>query len=597
MTPMPNLERSGLDVCALPLAGLGVARPRTVIRLLDLSVGLGHDDLRRNACGQANPEPAAERAGHLSEPEPHANRATQACGSRQPGSMRWKALLTGLALMVSWGPAAAQEASAAPVIEENEQVENSAGPSEQDSAAKPKAEASPARQPVGREHKLAQQFSKLFQEALTLESTVQSYERKTLGSETMDRLGGIMLKRRERIDRDLLDYESQLDRIANEPLTIPTAPEDNNLTIKERLALDSLRIAYGDSRDSLELENYISANQAFLSTLDWGDRDQAVRIREALLAQEASFQRLVVEAQEILKGGKRSIEVEAMVVNLRRMAPSLAFRKKTASSLVLNNESIRAEALQEALDFLQSPTPEHAPREGSDALLKKLPELQSDLIQASALVELRAELSSVEAELAEIETRLEDLGVNSLSDDARKQQSARANELRVRESTLQAQWLNTPPAQPQLNDLIRVQDGILQCSMLELGARGVLFAHRYDSLSMKKEERLETPFGTWRFLEEQAELIGLMDEARPELDPLYGLPPRLDPSFQQSQLELVLALKKTRPDLFKRLPEPKKSVSIPLQSKAASGTTPLGSVGAPPPGASSGKKKGKKKKR
>jgi hypothetical protein len=520
--------------------------------------------------------------------------------ARRPRGPRSKALLIALALAIPWGSAAGQDASPDPapdlppvVIEEGEQSETAAGPSGQDAPKKPASKNSPAKNRA--KHKLAQQFATLLEDALTLEATVQDYERKTLGTESMDRLGGIMLKRRERVDRDRLNYESRLDEITSEPLTIPTASEDSKLTIKEQLALESLHIAYADSRDTLDLENYIAANQSFLSTLDWGDRDQAVRARDALIDRETTFLRLLAESNEILNGDKESIGVEAMIVTLRRMAPNLALRKNNASSLILNDPSIRMKVLQEALDFLQSPAPQHAPREDSSALLMRLPELQSDLIQASELTELREELASIESELAEIEIRLQDLGVNSLTNDTRKEQSLRAAELRVRESTLQGQWMWTPPAQPQLDELIRAQDGVLQRSMFELSSRGVLFAHRHDSLRARMEKRLETPYGTWQFLEEQAQLIGLMDEARPELGPLSGLPPRLDPRFQQSQVELVLALKKIRPDLFNRLPDPKQSLSIPLQSKPALGTTPLGSVGAPQPGASGGKKKKKKK--
>jgi hypothetical protein len=153
--------------------------------------------------------------------------------------------------------------------------------------------------------------------------------------------------------------------------------------------------------------------------------------------------------------------------------------------------------------------------------------------------------------------------------------------------------MRTPPAQPQLNELVQAQDDVIQRNMFELGVRGALFAHRSDMQRHKAIGGLSSPYSNWELIEEQARLINEMKEARPTPGPLDGLPPPLDRGFLKAQAELLNELKKTRPDLFTRLPPPTKTKSIVVKEGNTPGTTPLGQVGSAPK-KSGGKKKKKK---
>lgn len=526
--------------------------------------------------------PVGSARGQDSEPiqEPPAGSETsaEAAPATPPTAARLKAEAKAAALAKS--KAEAREKALAEAAAQTE-ARATAREAAQAKPATTKPAGGPApKKPRGGKLTPAEEFSELLHEAILLEVKAQNYERKTLGAQDLERLGGILLKRRQRIDDDLTGFEERLSGVSMDPLTMPVAPEDAELSTKELLALSSLGIAYEASRDLRPLQSFMASNQSFLSTIDWGDRDRAVRLRDNIVQREASLLNLAGQARDILRGGKRPVEVERMIVTLRHLTPEALSEKSNVNSLILRDDDMRQQVVAEAMEFLQTPSRSMVPEEDSSTLVDRLTSLQIALVDASHLSELREELTVIDVEIRDLDVRLADRGVNSLSPIEREEKSARWSELNNRQSILQHQWMRTPPAQPQLDELVRAQDDVIRRSMFELGYRGALFAHRYDLQREETEASLAMPYTTWELIEEQASLIREMDEARPDPGPLDGLPPRLDPSYVKAQKDLILALRKTRPDMFGRLPPVTKAKSIKVRTGKAQGTTPLGAVGA-----------------
>jgi hypothetical protein len=477
-------------------------------------------------------------------------------------------LMAALALLLPAGSAIAQTT---PADSEVQPAQPPGAP-----AARPKAGQTAPKPRKSKRIAHAEAFASLLQEAILLEVKAQNYERKTLGAQDIERLGGILLKRRQRIDADIARFKARLSAVSMEPLILPAVPKDAELSTKEQLALNSLATVYEHTRDSHGLKAYMEANQSFLSSVDWGDRDRAVRLRDTIIDREAKILKIAAQAREILRGGKEPAEVEQMITMLRRMAPEILSWRTDVSALVLKDDEIRHAVAKEAKVFLETPTVSSIPEEDSDTLVSRLPSLQINLVQASNLSDLREELTVIEVEIEDIDARLADRGVNSLSPTERDEKTSRWKGLTHRQTTLQRQWMRTPPAQPELDELFRAQDDVIRRSLYELGHRGALFAHRCDAQRSRTEISLQSSYSTWQLIEEQASLIHEMDEARPAPGPLDGLPPRLDPHFVKSQVDLVMALKKTRPDMFDRLPEPRKTKNITVRSGKASGTSTAG---------------------
>ncbi len=383
-------------------------------------------------------------------------------------------------------------------------------------------------------------------------------------------MGGMLLKRRQRIDVDRQDFEGRLETVSLKALKLPTSGEGDSLSTKELLALSSLEIAYQKTRNPTELKAYMAGNEKFLSTADWGERTKAVRQRDAIIDREAELLRMAGVGRGIVRREVEPSEVEFMIVTLRRMVPQLLAKQTDVNALLLEDEDLRQTVVAEALDFLKTPTVSTIPTEDSRTLAGRLPELGLALVEASNLRELREEMTVIEVEIADLDLRLADRGVSSLSPTERKQKTNRWSELQNRQSILQHQWTRTPPAEPELSGLLTAQDEVIRRSMFELGHRGALFAHRYDAQLQDTELDLQTPYSTWQLVEEQATLISDLEEARPDPGPLAGLPPRLDPRYLKAQKDLILAVKRSRPDLFRRLPPPSKPKNIKLVTPKAS---------------------------
>ena len=401
-------------------------------------------------------------------------------------------------------------------------------------------------------------FAVLVQMAFELEGQAMSYEQRTLGSEDIDTLMGYRLKRRQRIDTDREDFAERLAAVPLRALRIVTAAEARvELSTKELFALDSLNRVYRETRSPTGVRLYMASNRKFLLENDWQDRDRAVKIRDELMIEEAEFLRLADLARRLSRGEADEDAAEQILESLRIISPDTMDEATDVTGLILRDEVLRDQVVREAEAFLRTPSARRVPEQGADALAAVVPQLQLDLVSASGLSDVRDELVRISFELEDIEARLKDRGVNSLTTTERAGKVRRKAELTARQAQLQHEWLNTPPAQAQLASLLEVLDQVTVRRMHELGFQGALYARRHDELSSARPLMLETSYTTWEYLDEVTKLLTDLDEARGEPDPLEGLVPPPDPKYIAQQTQLILALKKTRPDLFIRIPKPR----------------------------------------
>jgi len=419
-------------------------------------------------------------------------------------------------------------------------------------------------QPARKETR-AQAFARELVDAFTLEVNAQNYERRTLGSEELERLSSYRLKRRLRIDTDKAEFQDRMTAVPLKAINIPMPLPSQRLGTKELVALSGLKRGYGSTRDVGDIRIFVSSNESFLRSGDWSDRDTAVRIRDRIMKKETEFLRLAGEARKILLNDLDAPSVEAMIESLIELAPEAMSGETDVTRLVLRDGDVREKVVLEAQAFLAEDLRVLPPETEASELLRQLPELQLSLVEKSGLKEVREELTAIEVELADVDARLEDRGVNSLTPDERKDKTRRRVELSNRQSVLQLQWMQTAPSEAELTELVETQDTIIRRRMHELGYRGALFAHRYDRLEASMAPSLEEPHSTWQLLEDQTGLIVALDEATPDPEPMAGLIPPMDPRLVAQQQQLILALKKTRPDLFRALPKPKKQPNIKLK--------------------------------
>jgi hypothetical protein len=183
------------------------------------------------------------------------------------------------------------------------------------------------------------------------------------------------------------------------------------------------------------------------------------------------------------------------------------------------------------------------PAESDAELFKQIQELQLALIQASGVLPLLDGQAALDSELATIDKRLEDKGVNAPDAATRRELNRRRNELSRARNENRAAWMATPPAPDEAEALVEAGDRLLRRRLLDLGPLGALYSHRVDALQRRAAEEGRDARTTWRLLEDQALMAAELQEARPEPDPLAGLlplPPQLVPSKEAAAVQAKL---------------------------------------------------------
>ena len=478
---------------ALPQVAPRAARGRAlaVIGLLDLAIGLGHVGLRGSGRRDSSGPPRARKRA-------------------------LSALLLG-ALAVG---ARAQDAPE-PVTPEPVTLEP-APPAADAPAPEPEAPApAPAHAAAGSP---AEAFGAAFKEALIQENEVQEFERTTIGLEDPAKLTGFRLERRQRVDRDV-DFNQRVRQFSLLPLELPTPADVSaaNLNRQQLAFLTGLQSAYDSSRADPRLTQMSNLNRRFLQSGDWSLRDQAVKLREALVEREIAFNGLAEQAHALVGGRVESAQLAEMETALYAIAPELEVQKPDLSALVLQDPALAAQALNELQTSLGPPAgPAEAPPAAAE-LWPTITALQKKLVSEAGLDEVIAEHKSLNTELESLDKTIEKS--EQWTDlEARMALVDHKVELTTRRDELAHQWHLVDPDESLYSQLIATQDQLIRRLMLDLGAGGSLFAARRDSLVAALANGLPPSADErWTLLTDQQELLEQLNSEQPVPDPLEAI--------------------------------------------------------------------------
>lgn len=532
--------RSGLDVSALALAGLGVGGASAVVGLLDFAVGLGHGDLSGQSTGV---------------PHGRQSRAVQKTGHRSARTLAAKGLLLGLLLTA---PAGAQESPPEPPVEPAA-AEPETPASESGRAAVPPAAPgdrtrspgdSAATEPVpeveapaadgqdeaaeaGAGTQQASAGAVRFREALNrlliLEHRAQKLEQGSLGAELPKDLRGIRLDRWRRITADKERFPIWMDELPRQAYSMPPA-RGRNLRPLEMVVLTRLGQAFEASRDLSTLKAIEFDLDTFNKTDNWAARDRAVGKRDTLFERELAWAQLRDQAEEIVSRGLSDEVLADMLSQLDVLAPQTAQDSASVLSRLLTDAAYAGKVMAELTALLSAPVESGLPKETDAQLLGALPALQLSLFEKSELVQTVTDAQAVESELVSIEKRLADRGVDAPDPTTRKQLAGRKAELMVQKNQIRNVLNATEPDLAAAELLRETQDKLIRRRMFALGSRAALFGQRYDVLLDQGRFPGKPPARIWRHLEDQLLLISALDSARPAPNPLEGLELRYAPA-------------------------------------------------------------------
>lgn len=409
----------------------------------------------------------------------------------------------------------------------------------------------PLTQPVAGAQAIA--FAKRLREVIEHELSVQKYELDSLGAVPIASLGGQRLEFRMRVDRDAEEFEARLAAVPKTPIQLPRLSQARRkLAPREKLLIGRLIRAYGQDRNQSELDFLYNTNEKFLATENWGAREGVMHTRDTLLAREITYGDLAAQGRKILVTEPSAAELDDMEAQLDAISPETRTSESSVVQQLLGNPELQAQVLGELMGVLTARYDPQVPTESDEELLLALTSLQSELLEAAGLTEAQQELEAIDAELVEVDAQLADMGVSALTIDQRRTTAKRKTKLMVARNALQSSWNRTAPPEPQASLLITTQDALIRRRLHDLGTRGALFAHRYDTLEptamLSVELRPSAP-EVWEFFDAQAKLITSLDEARPAPNPLagmtFGIVPAVGPTLPQ--------------DLQGNLPKPKKA--------------------------------------
>ena len=398
-------------------------------------------------------------------------------------------------------------------------------PAEPETASQePKAPEAPPAPKVGAQ---AVAFARRFAEVIAHELTVQKYEQESLGAEQISNLGGQRLTFRLRVDRDADEFEARLATVPKKPLEVPRLTQaQRDLSTREKLLVGRLARAYSKSRDLKDLDFLFKGNEKFLATENWTARGTVVRFRDELMAREISYGDLAALGRKILVSAPSQTELDDMEALLDEISPETKVAESSLVQQLLTDPELQIQVLGELKGVLTARYDPQVPEESDEELLTALNTMHEDLLAAAGLTEAHQQLAELEAEIALIDQKLEDMGVSALTLDQQFTAGKHKTELIRARNELQLTWNRTTPPEPQASQLISTQDALIRRRLHDLGAHGALFAHSYDSLdpaAMFAAEAEPSPSEMWAFFDAQANMITSLDEARPAPNPLAGM--------------------------------------------------------------------------
>ncbi|RKY18901.1 MAG: hypothetical protein DRQ55_12150 [Planctomycetota bacterium] len=368
----------------------------------------------------------------------------------------------------------------------------------------------------------SKRFSAALRRMLATEEQAQSFEQFTLGSQAPDTLKGDRLARWQRVSRDQEDWAQRHSEVTGAPLSVPTAQTvARGLSPLESVVLSRLTRAVEASRDVRRVVSIEREIESFLQTANWGSRDRAVELRDALLERELLWSELARQAEELVSGVLPSEELSSILRTLDEISPETATEESLVERLV-TDPALQSKVLGELNALLAAPVDNKLPTESDAELLARLSELHQELMEASGLTETLALTEATQQELSSLRVQLEDRGVNALTPEKRAKAAARKAELLVQQNTLRSTWNNTEP-DPKASKLLRTtQNRLIRRRMFDLGMEAALFGHRYDRL-LESSHELTTPAHVWAHLKAQGDLISALGEARPAPSALDSL--------------------------------------------------------------------------
>jgi len=409
-------------------------------------------------------------------------------------------------------------------------ADTSAPPPADPSAPPPAAETPPTAEtpPAGARPagvSAAEAFGASLKEALLQENEVQNFERTTIGLEDPAKLAGFKLERRLRVDKDAADFNQRVRQFSLLPLELPR-PADiaaANLNRQQLAFLTGLQSAYDSSRGDPRLNQMANLNRRFLQSGDWSLRDQAVKIREALVERETSFNKLAEQAHALVGGRVEAPELADMETALYAIAPELQEQKPDLSALVLQDPTLAAQALGELQASLAEPRPVVVAPPSAAELLPTITALQKKLVFDAGLDEVIAEHKSLNAELEALDKTI--VKSEQWTDlEARMALVDRKVELTTRRDELAHQWHTVDPDETLYSQLIAAQDQLIRRLMLDLGAGGSLFAARRDELVAAFADGLPPSADErWTLLTDQQDLLEQLNQTQPVPDPLEAI--------------------------------------------------------------------------
>ncbi|GJM21505.1 MAG: hypothetical protein DHS20C15_14200 [Planctomycetota bacterium] len=400
------------------------------------------------------------------------------------------------------------------------------------------------------------EFYAMLPAVLQHELDVQRFEMAALGQEDIDDLRSHRLRRRKRIDEDAAHFRSRASLFSLRPRALPTqidissaAAEGRAFSALELTLLSSIDTVYIEITRPRQLELIEEHNTTFLTEINWARRDLAVNLRDTLMEKLTRFEPVLHTTWEILKGEVDEPALQDLLDALIELAPGADIGLGNLSELVLTDDVVREQVIEEMREELDKLDHRFVPLEPEGELRERMTNAQTTLLKRSDLVHVLVEDGELSQESVALEAKLVDKGVNAIDPVERAQLLQRRSEISVRRKQLQAQWRNTPPAQPYADEFMDAQDALLRRRLATLGTRGALFAQRYIALGDERAELdPEVPSATWEFLMAQAALSEDAVAAVPPPDPRAGLDltPKvlLDPATRSKQQQLINLLKK-----------------------------------------------------
>lgn len=370
----------------------------------------------------------------------------------------------------------------------------------------------------------AEAFGRTLREVLLQENEVQVFERATIGLEDPAKLSGFRLERRQRVDRDA-SFNQRVREFSLLPLELPTAADiaAADLPREQLTFLSNLQTAYDSSRTDPQVNQLATLNQRFLQNGDWSLRDRAVRLREALIERETTFNRLAEKAHALVGGRIEPAELAEMETALYSVAPELQAKKPDLSALVLQDPALAAQVLAELQGVVAKPHPATLAPPPASELWPNVNFLERKLVFTAGVDGIIAELKSIDTELKRLDDKIA-ATIETTDVDSRMLLVGEKVELSTRRDELNKTWHTVAPDEGLYSQLVLAQDQLIRRLMLDVGTGGVLFAACHDAIVEQLDGGLPpTTDERWFLIKEQQDLLERLNAALPEPDPLEAI--------------------------------------------------------------------------